>query len=105
MDYILEVADTFLFDRLYANVLPINSAVSRYDPVSTIAASLKSYDYNATFDNAAASLTDGNYARSGWQWQPASQYYSPRPSEYAYMSRWDRDNVFRQLATLYAITW
>ncbi|KAK5696347.1 c-5 sterol desaturase [Elasticomyces elasticus] len=103
MDVVLEFVDTFLFDRLYANVLPISSAVSSFNPVSTIAASLKGYDYNNTF-NAAASLAEGSYARSGWQYIPSTQYFTLQPSEYAYMSKWDRDNVWRQLLSLYAIT-
>ncbi|KAK4921237.1 c-5 sterol desaturase [Elasticomyces elasticus] len=103
MDVVLEFVDTFLFDRLYANVLPISSAVSSFNPVSTIAASLKGYDYNNTF-NAAASLAEGSYARSGWQYTPSTQYFTLQPSEYAYMSKWDRDNVWRQLLSLYAIT-
>lgn len=101
MDVVLEVADTFLLDRLYATVLPISSAVSSFDPVSTIAASLKSYDYNATSDH----LGHGSFVRSGWQYQPSTQYFSLDPSEAAYMSRWDRNNVFRQTLSLYAITW
>ncbi|KAK5680863.1 c-5 sterol desaturase [Elasticomyces elasticus] len=103
MDVVLEFVDTFLFDRLYANVLPISSAVSSFNPVSTIAASLKGYDYNNTF-NAAASLAEGSYARSGWQYIPSTQYFTLQPSEYAYMSKWDRDNMWRQLLSLYAIT-
>ncbi|KAK4960950.1 c-5 sterol desaturase [Elasticomyces elasticus] len=103
MDVVLEFVDTFFFDRLYANVLPISSAVSSFNPVSTIAASLKGYDYNNTF-NAAASLAEGSYARSGWQYTPSTQYFTLQPSEWAYMSKWDRDNVWRQLLSLYAIT-
>jgi len=103
MDVVLEVFDTLLFDRLYANVLPISPAVSAFDPISTISASLKSYDVNATYDRL--SLAEGSFARSGWQWQPASQYFSMQPSEHAYMSTWDRDNMYRQFVSLYLITW
>lgn len=105
MDYILETADTFLFDRIWANILPLSPAVSNFDPISTIAANFKGYDYqNASFD--AASRLSGDFsARSGWQWTPASEHWSFAPGEYAWMSRWDRGNIWRQLATLYAITW
>lgn len=105
MDVVLEVADTFLFDRLYASVLPAQSSVSSFHPISTIAASWKGYtDVNSTWE-AATRLADGGFAHSAWQWQPASQYVGFQPTEYAYMSRWDRDNVFRQTLSLYALTW
>ncbi|RMX77572.1 hypothetical protein D0868_16595, partial [Hortaea werneckii] len=103
MDVVLEVCDTFLFDKLYASVLPINPAVATFDPISTISASLKGYDANATFDQAT--YADGGLARSGWQWEPASSYFNVEPSEYAYMSRWDRDNIYRQFISLYILTW
>ena len=105
MDVVLEIFDTFIFDRIYANVLAIRSSVSSFDPVSTIAASLKSYDVlNASWSGAASSIGDGGYARSGWQYQPATQSLGFQPSEFAYMSRWDRDNVWRQGTSLYIIT-
>ena len=100
MDVVLEVFDTLFLDRIYANVLPIQSSVSSFDPVSTIAASLKGYDaLNATFSGSSSESS-----RSAWQYQSATEYFSLQPSEYAYMSRWDRDNVWRQCASLYMIT-
>jgi len=105
MDVVLEVFDTLLFDRLYANVLPLSPAVASFDPISTISASLKGYhDINATYDTTN-SISDATFARSGWQWQPASEYFSMQPSDYAYMSKWDRDNMYRQFVSLYLITW
>ena len=104
MDVVLEIFDTYFFDRIYANVLPIHPSVSAFDPISTIAASLKGYSgYNASWD-AASSASVGEFARSGWQFQPASASFSVPPSEYAYMSRWDRDNLYRQGVSLYFIT-
>lgn len=103
MDVVLEIADTYLFDRLYANLLPIHPSVSAFDPISTTAASLKGHSNNASWNTAAGVV--GEFARSGWQFAPASQYFSAQPSEYAYMSRWDRDNFWRQLVSLYALTW
>lgn len=104
MDVVLEVFDTFLFDRVYANLLPIHPSVSSFDPISTIAAGLKSYaETNAT------AFTDptgqGEALRSAWQFEPASSYFSVQPSEFAYMSRWDRDNIYRQFVSFYIITW
>ncbi|KAK0259477.1 c-5 sterol desaturase [Friedmanniomyces endolithicus] len=110
MDVVLEVADTFLLDRLYATVLPISSAISSFDPISTITASLKNYDLNnASFALPPSSrihIAEGaiGLARSGWQWQPSTQWFNLEPSEWAWASRWDRDNVYRQLLSLYLIT-
>ena len=47
----------------------------------------------------------GEFARSSWLFQPASQYLSVQPSEYAYMSRWDRDNIFRQSLSFWVLVW
>ncbi|KAK4540939.1 hypothetical protein LTR36_008447 [Oleoguttula mirabilis] len=105
MDVILDVLDTLFLDRLYATALPLASAaVASFDPISTIAASLKGYSSNATFDSASSSL-DGSFARSAWQYQPTSQYFSLQPSEFAYLSQWDRDNIYRQALSLYLVTW
>ncbi|KAK0291741.1 c-5 sterol desaturase [Friedmanniomyces endolithicus] len=110
MDVVLEVADTFLLDRLYATILPISSAISSFDPISTITASLKNYDLNnASFalpPSSRIDIAEGaiGLARSGWQWQPSTQWFNLEPSEWAWASRWDRDNVYRQLLSLYLIT-
>lgn len=104
MDVVLEVFDTYLFDRIYANVLPIHPSISSFDPISTLTAGLKLPDaFNSTW-GAIASAATSEVVRSGWQFQPASQSFSVQPSEYAYMSRWDRDNIFRQSISLYLIT-
>lgn len=101
MDVVLDVFDTYLFDRIYANVLPIRSGdvSSSFDPVSTLAAGLKSY-----YANNATAFTQPA-APSTWRYEPASALLPMQPSEFAYMSRWDRDNVWRQTISLYAIAW
>ncbi|KAF2720594.1 ERG3, C-5 sterol desaturase [Polychaeton citri CBS 116435] len=107
MDIILEVLDTFPFDRLYATVLPINRDFSAFDPISTIATSLKSYadpHANATWEHQAAGY-EGGSSRSGWQYTPASQHVSLVPGDYAYLSKLDRDNVYRQSLSLFIMTW
>ncbi|KAK5109505.1 hypothetical protein LTR62_006957 [Meristemomyces frigidus] len=107
MDVVLELADQFLFDRLWANILPINPAVASFDPISSLTASFKGYsEYNASYD-ATGALARGaeSLVRSAWTYQPSSDYFSIQPTEYAYTSRWDRDNIWRQAVTLYAITW
>lgn len=101
MDVVLEIADTFMFDRMFASLLPIQST-STFDPISTLTAGFKGYENDTTFADATQSA---ELARSGWQFEPASQYLSVQPSEYAWMSRWDRDNVYRQFVSLYILTW
>ncbi|PIA92048.1 C-5 sterol desaturase [Cercospora beticola] len=103
MDVVLEVFDTFLFDRIYANALPISPSVSTFDPVSTLAASLKGFASNeSAFNNFSQ---EASLARSTWQWEPSNSYFSLQPSEFAYLSRWDRDNIYRQFLSFYIITW
>ena len=102
MDFVLEVFDTVMFDRMYANLLPIQSAFSAFDPISTISAGLKDFENSTTFDSASQGA---DVMRSSWQFEPASQYFSVQPSEYAYLSRWDRNNIWRQTVSLYILTW
>jgi lathosterol oxidase len=102
MDVVLEAFDTFLFDRCYASALPISPDFSTFDPVSTLAASLKSL---AASNETFARPHHAPVARSAWQWEPSNSYFALQPSEYAYQSRWDRDNIFRQALSLYIITW
>lgn len=112
MDVVLEFADTYIFDQIYANVLPLQTSSASFDPISTITASFKnsvrdigSNLVNATFAAAtAAGNSDSLPIRSTWQWEPASQFLSAQPSEYAYLSQWDRDNVFRQSISLFFVT-
>jgi Delta7-sterol 5-desaturase len=103
MDVVLEVFDTFAFDRLYANLVPLQPNTWSFDPASSIGASWSGCnDLNATYD--AAPKAAGRMARSGWQYEPASSYFRFEPTEYAYISRWDRDNIWRQFLSLYVIT-
>lgn len=101
MDVVLEVADTYLFDRLYAAALPLQSSLGGFDPISTLTASLKGA--NATYNLPGAGLEGA--LRSSWKWGPASQFFSVQPSEYAYLSQWDRDNFWRQMVSFYALSW
>ena len=105
MDVVLEIFDTFALDRLYANILPIHPSVSSFDPVSTLSASFKGYDAFNASGYGPIEQAGGEFARSAWTYQPATQMLPIEPSEYAYMSRWDRDNVWRQTVSLYCITW
>jgi lathosterol oxidase len=102
MDFVLEVFDTVLFDRMYAALLPTQSSFSAFDPISTLTAGFKSFDNSTTFGDATQAA---DVARSSWQFEAASEYASLQPSEYAWMSKWDRNNVWRQFISLYIITW
>jgi lathosterol oxidase len=112
MDVVLEYADTYIFDRLYAHILPLQTSSASFDPISTITASFKNSvrDAGANLVNAsfaaatAAGTADSLPIRSTWQWEPASQFLSAEPSEHAYLSQWDRDNIFRQSITLFIVT-
>lgn len=87
MDIILEIFDTFLFDRFYATVLP---APSSY------------YPQNMTFQATSAFSSLREIPTSI---PPSTQFFQLHPSQYAYLSKWPRDNIGRQLLTLYLITW
>lgn len=86
MDIVLEVIDTFVFDYVYAAILPARPAP--YDFLSGAS--------NATYGGAAAST---------WRYQPASKYIGFEPREAAYLSSWQRDNLYRQFISLFLITW
>ncbi|PGH13187.1 hypothetical protein AJ80_06433 [Polytolypa hystricis UAMH7299] len=88
MDIVLEVLDTFLFDYLYAAVLP------------TPASGLISQVSNVLNGNNST-LANGN----GYAYSPSTKYFSLEPSKYAYMSSLPRDNMYRQAITLYLMTW
>ena len=87
MDVILEVFDTFLFDRLYARVLPAS-------PVSSVILGDGMNAHNVSLGRTA-----------GYVYTPSTSYFRLEPSKYAYMSSWPRDYVYRQGLTLYLITW
>ena len=87
MDIVLEAFDTFVFDRIYAELLP---AV-----LGTVTQS--KFVANATFTSVRQSPT-------GYQYEAASHFLSFEPSDFAYMSQLPRNNIFRQAISLYAIT-
>ncbi|KAI0840620.1 C-5 sterol desaturase [Hypoxylon sp. FL0890] len=83
MDVVLEIADTFVGDYAYAWAHPAQSTP---------------YDF---LDNTSNSTQH----TSTWQFKTANPYFSFTPSKYAYMSAWDRDNIYRQAISLFLITW
>ncbi|OCK84815.1 hypothetical protein K432DRAFT_344481 [Lepidopterella palustris CBS 459.81] len=90
MDLILEGFDRYLFDRLYAVLLPAQSPFL----------GLKG---NATFSSTRE--VPVSFPGSTYQYTPASEYISFPPTEYTYMSKLHRDDWRRQALSLYIITW
>jgi len=87
MDIVLEVFDTFLFDRFWANVYPLSSWKYIEHVVK---------DATTTFPSMRELPTPIH---------ASTQFFQLEPSPYAYMSELPRDNVWRQFLTLYLITW
>ncbi|KAL8755843.1 MAG: hypothetical protein Q9199_003355 [Rusavskia elegans] len=88
MDIVLNVFDTFLFDRLYATALPRSSTAGASHKVIK--------DATATFSSMRELPTA---VRS------LNQFWNLEPSQYAVLSAWPRDNIWRQTLSLYLITW
>ncbi|KAI1105876.1 C-5 sterol desaturase [Jackrogersella minutella] len=84
MDVVLEIADTFVGDQVYAWALPAKQSA---------------YDILDTANNATAE------SLSSWKFESVNPYFHFEPTEYAYMSAWNRDNPYRQFITLFLITW
>lgn len=87
MDIVLEVFDTFLFDRFWSSVYP---------------ASTLNYPNSAVGD-AATTLSSMRELPTAIH--PSTQFFQLAPSRFAYMSELPRDNIWRQFLTLYLITW
>jgi lathosterol oxidase len=90
MDVVLEIADAFIFDPLYAKLLPAYPAA---------------FAGNATLSSIREEPTAYTRPHATWQYEPATQFFSTTPSKYAYMSQWTRDDWRRQALSLYLITW
>jgi lathosterol oxidase len=91
MDIVLEIADAFIFDPLYATLLP--------------SAAPKALVANATYSSFREEPTGYALPHATWQYEPSTHYFSVEPSKYAYMSAWARDDWRRQAVSLYLITW
>ncbi|KAI9844106.1 MAG: c-5 sterol desaturase [Sclerophora amabilis] len=91
MDVVLEVFDHLAFDRLFATLLPAHSS-----------AASPFLDAKA---GAHATLSSARELPTGYRYHPASHYLQLEPSQWAYMSQWPRDNVYRQTVSLYIISW
>lgn len=84
MDVVLEIFDHFVGDRLYASFLPA------FPPQTTLTPGKEYLPYSNGTD--------------AYTYHPASQYLSLEPSDFAYMSQWNRNNVYRQTLSLFFIT-
>jgi hypothetical protein len=93
MDIVLEIFDTFLFDRLYSTVLPTSSLSTFRQPGRDAVSS--------TF----SSRREGATFTPQYSYQPASKILNFQPSDWAYRSAWPRDNIYRQATSLFLITW
>jgi lathosterol oxidase len=83
MDVVLEMSDRFMFDYMYAWLLPA-----------------KLHDFP---EHASANASYKDF--SSWTYKPATAFVQFEPSEAAYMSVWNRDNIFRQSLSLFLILW
>jgi lathosterol oxidase len=91
MDIVLEIADTFIFDPLYAKLLPGGAS--------------QSFVANATYSSFKEEPTSYVVPHATWQYEPSTHYFSITPSKYAYESALPRDDWRRQALTLFLITW
>jgi len=87
MDVVLEVFDTFLFDRFWTTVYPASSWKYTENIVEDATTTLSSMRELPTAIHAS------------------TQFFRLEPSRYAFMSEWPRENIWRQFLTLYLITW
>ena len=88
MDVVLEVFDTFIFDRLYAGLLPATSI-----------------DFTTNIVKDAATTTFSSMHELPTPYHAASQFLQLKPSQYASMSHLPRHNIWRHTISLYLITW
>ncbi|POS86697.1 hypothetical protein EPUL_001815 [Erysiphe pulchra] len=86
MDIVLELCDTYLLDKVYASALPAQTS------------SLLNFGLSNT-------TVYGDTKSTTWQYTPASSFISFAPKDAAYMSSWNRDNIYRQAISLFFITW
>lgn len=87
MDIVLEVFDTLFLDRVYATALPTSS---------TPYTALKAGNATSTHTSVHGSPTAINFL---------SNFLRLEPSQFAYKSSWPRDYIWRQVISLYLITW
>lgn len=87
MDIALEVTDTYFFDHFYSTILPAKSSL-----------------LNAVGQQINGTTLSPKIA-STWQYHPSNSFLQFEPTEAAYTSQWNRDNIYRQAFSLFLITW
>ncbi|KAJ8068372.1 hypothetical protein OCU04_003934 [Sclerotinia nivalis] len=87
MDIALELTDKYFFDHFYSTLLPAKS----------ILLNAVGEQINGTTLNAKTAST--------WQYHPSNSFLQFEPTDAAYTSQWDRDNIYRQAFSLFLITW
>lgn len=92
MDFVLSVSDNLFFDRIYAAVLPIAGS----------GPSLETLKANAT---ALAGAVAAARVNSPIENDMISEYLGLKPTEYAYLSQWQRSDWQRQTTSLMLVTW
>jgi hypothetical protein len=93
MDVVLEIFDTFLFDRAYALAFPVSASTVAYNAAK------------AAMNASAPSIPENPTAYyNEYHFQPASKYFTLEPSSWAYRTSWPRDDLWRQFLSLYLIT-
>jgi lathosterol oxidase len=85
MDVALELVDHFVADGIYAKLMPIAQPM-----------------YNATNGFDAAQTA---HPVSDWHYTPSTHMFYLEPSSAAYESAWTRDNIYRQVITLFFVGW
>lgn len=90
MDLLLEIADTLVFDRVYATVFP-NQLGDDYHPLF----------WANPNSNQTALYSYKSLIPSDVYGQP----YLLDPTDYANLSRFGRDNLFRQSLSIFIFTW
>ena len=88
MDIVLQVFDTFLFDRFWAFVHPASTFTDTRNVVK-----LPTTTFSSRREVPTAIIN------------ASTKFFQLEPSPYAFMSAWPRDNIWRQFITLYMITW
>ena len=99
MDIVLEIFDTLFFDRVYASLVPASTATASFGAVKD--AAIEAAAFNATFSSRRELPT----AVNSYQYHAASQYFQMRPTRWAYMSAWPRDNMYRQMTSVFTVGW
>ncbi len=89
MDLVLECLDTYVFDRLYANLFPRSTT---NNIPSSLSKTLHVGNYSLPLDHGSREIYGSN-----------TVFFAP--SEYMTQSMFPRDHILRQFASLFFIVW